>query len=33
MTEVGFGKGRYYSINVPLQDGIKNETYYQICEV
>ncbi|KAM3827796.1 histone deacetylase 8 isoform 3-T3 [Vipera latastei] len=33
VTEVGFGKGRYYSINVPLQDGIKNETYYQICEV
>ncbi|KAK9393686.1 histone deacetylase 8 [Crotalus adamanteus] len=33
VTEVGFGRGRYYSINVPLQDGIKNETYYQICEV
>ncbi|XP_058052754.1 histone deacetylase 8 isoform X2 [Ahaetulla prasina] len=32
VTEVGLGKGRYYSVNVPLQDGIRNETYYQICE-
>uniref|UniRef100_A0A8C5S449 Histone deacetylase 8 n=1 Tax=Laticauda laticaudata TaxID=8630 RepID=A0A8C5S449_LATLA len=32
VTEVGLGKGRYYSVNVPLQDGIKNETYYQLCE-
>ncbi|XP_026572367.1 histone deacetylase 8 isoform X7 [Pseudonaja textilis] len=31
VTEVGLGKGRYYSVNVPLQDGIKNETYYQLC--
>uniref|UniRef100_A0A8C6XY96 Histone deacetylase 8 n=1 Tax=Naja naja TaxID=35670 RepID=A0A8C6XY96_NAJNA len=32
VTEVGLGRGRYYSVNVPLQDGIKNETYYQLCE-
>uniref|UniRef100_A0A803VLL8 histone deacetylase n=1 Tax=Ficedula albicollis TaxID=59894 RepID=A0A803VLL8_FICAL len=32
VTDVGLGKGRYYSVNVPIQDGIRDEKYYQICE-
>ncbi|XP_072837555.2 histone deacetylase 8 isoform X2 [Pogona vitticeps] len=32
VTDVGLGKGRYYSVNVPIQDGIQDERYYQICE-
>ncbi|KAM6198125.1 histone deacetylase 8 isoform 1-T1 [Sarcoramphus papa] len=32
VTDVGLGKGRYYSVNVPIQDGIQDEKYYQICE-
>nr|XP_025041231.1 histone deacetylase 8 isoform X4 [Pelodiscus sinensis] len=32
VTDVGLGKGRYYSVNVPLQDGVRDEKYYQICE-
>ncbi|KAJ6653530.1 hypothetical protein lerEdw1_009110 [Lerista edwardsae] len=31
VTDVGLGKGRYYSVNVPIQDGIRNERYCQIC--
>ncbi|XP_019337473.2 phosphorylase b kinase regulatory subunit alpha, skeletal muscle isoform isoform X4 [Alligator mississippiensis] len=32
VSEVGLGKGRYYTVNVPIQDGIQDEKYYQICE-
>ncbi|KAG8507306.1 Histone deacetylase 8, partial [Galemys pyrenaicus] len=32
VSDVGLGKGRYYSINVPIQDGIQDEKYYHICE-
>uniref|UniRef100_A0A8D2LMT4 Histone deacetylase n=1 Tax=Varanus komodoensis TaxID=61221 RepID=A0A8D2LMT4_VARKO len=32
VTDVGLGKGRYYSVNVPIQDGIQDEKYFQICE-
>jgi hypothetical protein len=32
MSDVGLGKGRYYSVNVPIQDGIQDEKYYHICE-
>ncbi|XP_078219083.1 histone deacetylase 8 isoform X8 [Callithrix jacchus] len=32
VSDVGLGKGRYYSVNVPIQDGIQDEKYYQICE-
>ncbi|XP_048461048.1 histone deacetylase 8 isoform X6 [Rhincodon typus] len=32
VTDVGMGKGRYYTVNVPLQDGIQDDLYYQICE-
>ncbi|KAJ7418950.1 Histone deacetylase 8 [Willisornis vidua] len=32
VTDIGLGKGRYYSVNVPIQDGIQDEKYYQICE-
>nr|XP_009918531.1 PREDICTED: histone deacetylase 8 isoform X3 [Haliaeetus albicilla] len=32
VTDVGLGKGRYYTVNVPIQDGIQDEKYYQICE-
>ncbi|XP_074653922.1 histone deacetylase 8-like isoform X2 [Tubulanus polymorphus] len=30
LTDVGFGKGRFYSLNVPLLDGIDDEQYFQI---
>nr|XP_044996880.1 histone deacetylase 8 isoform X2 [Jaculus jaculus] len=32
LCDVGLGKGRYYSVNVPIQDGIRDEKYYHICE-
>ncbi|XP_060688640.1 histone deacetylase 8 [Hemiscyllium ocellatum] len=32
VADVGMGKGRYYTVNVPLQDGIQDDLYYQICE-
>uniref|UniRef100_G1P4P8 Histone deacetylase 8 n=1 Tax=Myotis lucifugus TaxID=59463 RepID=G1P4P8_MYOLU len=32
VTDVGLGKGRYYSVNVPIQDGIQDEKYYHIYE-
>ncbi|XP_063102161.1 histone deacetylase 8 isoform X3 [Cavia porcellus] len=32
MCDIGLGKGRYYSVNVPIQDGIQDERYYHICE-
>ncbi|XP_062040546.1 histone deacetylase 8 isoform X1 [Lepus europaeus] len=32
MCDVGLGRGRYYSVNVPIQDGIQDEKYYHICE-
>ncbi|KAM4818567.1 histone deacetylase 8 [Thomomys bottae] len=32
VSDVGLGKGRYYSVNVPIQDGIRDERYYHICE-
>ncbi|XP_067853011.1 histone deacetylase 8 isoform X3 [Heptranchias perlo] len=32
VTDVGMGKGRYCTVNVPLQDGIQDNRYYQICE-
>ncbi|KAB0385044.1 hypothetical protein E2I00_018691, partial [Balaenoptera physalus] len=32
VSDVGLGKGRYYSVNVPIQDGIQDEKYYHICE-
>ncbi|XP_021106161.1 histone deacetylase 8 isoform X14 [Heterocephalus glaber] len=32
VSDIGLGKGRYYSVNVPIQDGIQDERYYHICE-
>ncbi|XP_072126653.1 histone deacetylase 8 isoform X2 [Mobula birostris] len=32
VTDIGMGKGRYYTVNVPLQDGIQDNRYYHICE-
>ncbi|XP_053554978.1 histone deacetylase 8 isoform X1 [Bombina bombina] len=32
LCDIGLGKGRYYSVNVPLQDGIKDDQYYKVCE-
>ena len=32
VSDVGLGKGRYYSVNVPIQDGIQDEKYYHIYE-
>lgn len=30
LEDVGYGKGKYYSVNVPLKDGIDDTTYAQI---
>ncbi|XP_073414888.1 histone deacetylase 8 [Dendrobates tinctorius] len=32
VSDIGLGKGCYYSVNVPLQDGITDDKYYQVCE-
>lgn len=32
VTDVGLGKGQYYSVNVPIQDGIQDEKYHHIYE-
>ena len=28
IRDIGFGKGKYYSLNVPLDDGIDDESYH-----
>ncbi|XP_011604923.2 histone deacetylase 8 isoform X2 [Takifugu rubripes] len=34
VCDTGLGKGRWYAVNVPLEDGIKDDRYYQIfCSV
>ena len=30
VADVGVGKGKYYAINVPLKDGIDDQTYISI---
>lgn len=30
--EVGHGKGKYYSVNVPLKDGITDENYQYVFD-
>lgn len=30
MYEIGAGSGRYYSVNVPLKEGIDDQNYLQI---
>ena len=30
MYEIGAGSGRYYSVNVPLKEGIDDQSYLQI---
>ena len=30
--EVGYGKGKYYSVNVPLKDGITDENYQSVFD-
>lgn len=30
LSDTGLGKGRWYAVNVPLEDGIKDDRYYQI---
>ena len=30
VKDIGFGKGRYYTANVPLNDGITDEAYGSI---
>lgn len=32
IRDVGYGKGKYYSVNVPLRDGIDDESYSSIFE-
>ena len=28
--DVGFGKGKYYSVNVPLKDGITDKPFIEV---
>lgn len=30
MKDIGHGDGKYYSLNVPLNAGIDDETYYHL---
>ncbi|KAJ6844987.1 histone deacetylase 19 [Iris pallida] len=30
VRDVGFGKGKYYSLNVPLDDGVDDESYHSL---
>uniref|UniRef100_A0A673AV89 Histone deacetylase 8 n=1 Tax=Sphaeramia orbicularis TaxID=375764 RepID=A0A673AV89_9TELE len=30
LRDTGLGKGRWYAVNVPLEDGIKDDRYYQL---
>lgn len=30
LCDTGLGKGRWYAVNVPLEDGVKDDRYYQI---
>ncbi len=30
LRDTGLGKGRWYAVNVPLEDGIKDDRYYHI---
>lgn len=30
VCDTGLGKGRWYAVNVPLEDGIRDDRYYQI---
>ena len=32
ITDIGNGKGRFYSVNVPLKDGIRDEPYCRIFD-
>jgi len=32
LNDVGVGKGKYYSVNVPLKDGIDDASYTSIVE-
>uniref|UniRef100_A0AAY4AFH5 Histone deacetylase 8 n=1 Tax=Denticeps clupeoides TaxID=299321 RepID=A0AAY4AFH5_9TELE len=30
LSDTGLGKGRWYAVNVPLEDGIRDDRYYQV---
>jgi len=30
VTDIGIGKGKYYAVNVPLKDGINDQTYISV---
>jgi len=30
ITDVGIGKGKYFAVNVPLKDGIDDQTYLDV---
>ncbi|XP_033875633.2 histone deacetylase 8-like [Acipenser ruthenus] len=32
VSDTGLGKGRWYAVNVPLQDGIQDDKYYQVFQ-
>ena len=31
-ADVGFGKGRFHSVNVPFREGVKDEQYKSVFE-
>lgn len=33
MYEIGAESGRYYSVNVPLKEGIDDQSYVQVCMI
>ena len=32
VEDIGMSKGRHYTINVPLKDGIQDDNFYRIFE-
>lgn len=30
VEDVGFGRGRYYSVNIPLEDGVTDVVFYTV---
>jgi histone deacetylase 8 len=32
LLDVGLGRGRYYSVNVPLKDGVRDDNYFSLFD-
>jgi histone deacetylase 8 len=30
LLDVGLGQGRYYTVNVPLKDGVRDDNYFSL---